>query len=340
MTHKRLYELDAIRVLACFLVCVCHAPLPNTSGESSLWLSAYNYISCTSIGLFFMVSGALLFPIEINVTTFIKRRFIRILLPAMFWSIVTLVTFSALGKISPIETLKSLFLLPLKPVHGVYWFIYTILGLYLAAPIISPALRNEKLVRYYLILWGATLILPYLNAIIPNYWLFSGNLYHPLHEFSGFMGYMVLGYYLRHHIPSIFHFFIRFFIPGLLIATIVPLYFMCFPHPEIPHSILYGYLTINIAVMCSLLFIALHLIFKYIPILESHNILVDVSSKTFGIYLIHILIMRELLWNVWESLFPDIGYAIQIPSVAIVTFILSYFIIKLISFIPGSKYII
>lgn len=67
--------------------------------------------------------------------------------------------------------------------------------------------------------------------------------------------------------------------------------------------------------------------------------MVDVSRLSFGIYLVHILIMRQLVWPLWERFLPDTGYAIQIPAVAIITFILCYLLIKALSYIPGSKYL-
>ena len=340
-SQSRLYWLDTIRVLACFLVCLIHAPLPEPTSQGSLWLSAYNYLSAPCIGLFFMVSGALLFPVKTDISTFIRKRLLRIGIPLLFWSAVCVIVFWLTGKISFNEAMGTFLLSPFKPVTGVYWFMYCILGLYLFAPIISPAISNEKVARYFLILWSISLILPYLNAWIPNYWNIKGNVTHPLFEFSGYLGYMVLGYYLRHHLPSWKSYICKISIPGIFLAIIIPLYFLNGRYTGVTNDMLYGYLTINVACLCVIYFTGLALLGQLIPIGGVRSkVLQDLSEKSFGIYLIHILIMREFLWNVWQSLFPNTGYAIQIPAVAIVTFILSYLIIKIISFIPGSKYIL
>ena len=338
--HTRLYWLDTIRVLACFLVCLRHSLIPPPNGQGSLWLSAYNYLSAPCIGLFFMVSGALLFPVKLDIRTFISKRLLRIGIPLLFWSAIWVIIFCLTGKIEFNEAIRAFLLFPFKAVTGVYWFMYTIFGLYLFAPIISPAISNEKVARYFLILWGVTLTLPYINAWLPNYWNLTGDVTHPLFEFSGYLGYMVLGYYLRYHLPSWKNFIFKICIPGCFLAIIIPLYFLSERHTNITNDMLYGFLTINIAGLCIIYFIGLALLSRLIPIEgKSIKVLQDFSVKSFGIYLIHILVLHEFSWHVWKFFFPNTGYLIQIPAVAIVTFILSYIIIKLISFIPGSKYI-
>ena len=339
--QPRLYWLDSVRVLACFLVCLIHAPLPDTSGQGSLWLSAYNYLSAPCIGLFFMVSGALLFPVKSDINTFIRKRLMRIGLPLLFWSAVCVIVFWLVGKISFNSAMLSFLLTPFKPVTGVYWFMYTIFGLYLFAPIISPAITNEKLTRYYLLSWGISLVLPYANAWLPSYWNLTGNIYHPFYEFHGYLGYMVLGYYLRNHLPALKAYIYKICVPGGILAIIIPLYFLNGRHAGVTNDMLYGYLTINVACLCVILFIGVALLSQLIPTRGGRNsILQDISRKSFGIYLVHILVMRECIWDIWQSTFPNAGYAVQIPCVAILTFLISYLIIKLISYIPGSRYII
>ncbi len=337
--NNRVYYLDWIRVLACFLVCLIHAPLSNESSIGNLWLSAYNYLASPCIGLFFMVSGALLFPVKLELKSFIKRRVIRIALPLLFWSAITVGVYIMAGKYSWAEGFQALILTPFRAVTGVYWFLYTILGLYLFAPIISPALQSEKLTRYFLLLWGMTLVLPYINAWVPDYWNLTGNIYHPLFEFSGYLGYMVLGYYLRHHLPSKRQYFSVICIPGSILAIAIPLYFLNGRHEGVTNAMLYGYLTVNVASLCAIYFVGLALWACRYPT-GGGRIIQDISQKSFGIYLIHILVMREWLWQAWQSHFPEAGHAIQIPAVALATFLVSYAIIKLISLIPGSKYII
>ena len=343
--HKRILYLDAIRVLACLLVCVIHSPLP-TNGTGSIWISLYNYLSAPCIGLFFMVSGALRFPVNLPLKTFLKRRASRIMIPLGVWSIISVSVYVILGQISIDDGIWKILKIPFFPVEGVYWFMYTILGLYLFAPLLSSAIGKIIYTKYMLILWGMTLCLPYVNAFLPHYWDLRGDFYHPLGEFAGYMGYMVLGYYLLHTEFSWKTLFLKIIIPGFLLAAIIPAYFMNGRFAGVTNEMLYGSLTINVTGLCVVIFCLIKKATIYAPPPPNggiycvfQDLLLDISHKSFGIYLVHILIMRQFLWPLWQSYLPHMSYAIQIPVTAILTFIFSYLIIKLISFIPKSKYI-
>ena len=69
MIKERIIYLDYLRCIACLMVILMHSPMPNL-GTNSLILSAISYLSAPCIGLFFMVSGALLLPIAGTSHTF------------------------------------------------------------------------------------------------------------------------------------------------------------------------------------------------------------------------------------------------------------------------------
>lgn len=79
-----------------------------------------------------------------------------------------------------------------------------------------------------------------------------------------------------------------------------------------------------------------------VPLFQKKNkitcALADISRMSFGIYLIHIFIMRDILWN-WYVL-QSLPYFVQIPLCATLTLGLSYVIVKGISKFSFSKYII
>lgn len=62
------------------------------------------------------------------------------------------------------------------------------------------------------------------------------------------------------------------------------------------------------------------------------------ARLSFGIYLVHIFILREFLWNIDAISF--LPYVLQIPVLTILTFGLSWGITALLSKLPFSKYII
>lgn len=72
--QKRLDYLDTVRVLACVMVVLMHSPMPADNAPG-LFLSTISYLSAPCIGLFFMVSGALLLPVKVDMFTFLRHRF-------------------------------------------------------------------------------------------------------------------------------------------------------------------------------------------------------------------------------------------------------------------------
>lgn len=57
-------KFDLLRLLACLMVIAMHAPLPDSAEGNGLFLSTLSYLTAPCIGLFFMVSGALLLPVH------------------------------------------------------------------------------------------------------------------------------------------------------------------------------------------------------------------------------------------------------------------------------------
>lgn len=332
----RVSWLDTVRVFSCFLVCVIHAPMPQ--GNGSIWLSAYNYLSAPCIGLFFMLSGALLFPVRQPLRVYLPKKVKRIVIPLIFWSVVCVALAVFLGKCTLTTGIVRLIQMPFHPVNGVYWFLYVLLGLYLFAPLVSEAVKKVSHTRYWLVLWGASLVMPYVNAWVPDAWPIKGDYYCVLSEFGGYMGYMILGYYLRNNPVTLRSFLKKWLVPSAFLIIFIPAYFINGRYEAIDNSMLYGYLTINVSLMCVLYF----LIIKLLPPLTTsvHAVSRRLAPQTFGIYLIHIFVMRDGIWPLWSSLYPHASYAVQIPCVAVLTFVISWAVVKLISFIPGSRYII
>lgn len=58
---QRDYALDLLRIVACVMVVMMHSPMPSADANGML-LSSLSYFTAPCIGLFFMVSGALIFP--------------------------------------------------------------------------------------------------------------------------------------------------------------------------------------------------------------------------------------------------------------------------------------
>lgn len=78
--------------------------------------------------------------------------------------------------------------------HGVLWFMYALIGLYLVTPIIKPWIDRvgRREVKFYLLIWFVTLLFPYFELIVDINQSDTGVLYY----LSGYIGYFISGYYL------------------------------------------------------------------------------------------------------------------------------------------------
>lgn len=84
--------VDALRVIACFLVVFAHCCDPyvasfNTDYNTFLQGTAMGSLVRCCVPLFVMMSGVLLFPVRTGMAEFYKKRLGRILVPLVFWSV-------------------------------------------------------------------------------------------------------------------------------------------------------------------------------------------------------------------------------------------------------------
>ncbi len=360
---NRVVFLDYVRVFACFLVMVVHAsenfygvsgasdiagPQSYLASESDrLWVSLYDGFSRMSVPLFMIISAFLLVPKSEEQTSwqFYRRRFTRILPPF----IVFMVLYSTLpllwGQIDSETSLKDLsrLLLNFPTLAGHLWFMYPLISLYLFIPIISPWISkaSAKEERFFILLFLISTCMPYLNRWFGELWgQCFWNEFHMLWYFSGYLGYLVLAHYIRFHIK--WERSKRFGIGLLLMLvgavwTIASFYVQAVPGkvlvtPEI--EIGWAMCTIN----CVLLTAGTFLLFTCIKRPKAPRIIVEMSKLSYGVYLMH------LLWlGFWVDVFKvtlELPSVSAIPCISIATFVSCFITAKIVSYLPGSKWII
>lgn len=209
MSTKRVFYLDNIRFCASFLVILGHSHPEYAAGmspegltQAGIWPSLFGLMSSPSSELFMTISGAILLPVRIPDKEFFKKRFSKVLFPLLIWSLIYLA--AGLGP-KDRTAVESLLALPFTPVLDVFWFMYVICGLYLFAPIISKWILDDDRasMRFYLGIWTFISFLPLLNLISPGFYNSQGSHYFVLNSFGGFLGYMVLGTYLKRYQTSV-----------------------------------------------------------------------------------------------------------------------------------------
>jgi surface polysaccharide O-acyltransferase-like enzyme len=336
--------ISNLRAIATIFVIILHISAPAVVYSSSLmnyswWIgNIYNSSSRFCVPIFFMISGTLIFPKTYGLVEFFKKRVLRVFIPFAFWSFIyifyTLLFRHIKGNdLNYLDTIKNIFSF-LKDGNQTsfhFWFIYVLLGLYLSFPILSKWARNSEIkdIQYFLLLWLVSLAFtyPYINKVKPNI---------DLSFFSGYIGYVVLGYYLsvidssnikKTRIISIVLMGFGFCIT-VISSSIMTNYQNSFSHR------FYDYLSPNVILFSAGIF----LFFKTLNINNKHflKLLNLISDYSFGIYLVHILILNILcLFGLWWNSFNPL---FSIFFIAVLCLIISWTIIFLIRKLPFAKY--
>lgn len=306
MPHRRDVSLDIIRIIACLMIVLMHSPMSGLATPGFV-LCGISYLTASGIGLFFMVSGALLlkrdFERPFGTRSFLRKRFSKILLPVVFWSLV--------GKGLELCGIDNAEL-------SILWFMYSLAGMYLLTPVLSRwlSVAKRKEIEFYLLLWLVTLCVPFVKLLIPVNESDTSWLYY----FHGYVGYYVLGFYLQNYwkyrlsVGRIIVFALVF----ICVSIILPIALFAL-NVEVDFYSLFWYLSVTVALQCVVWWSIVKRMMKHVAKLPSF--VVELSKLSFGIYLIHILVMRNVLWR--TSWMQGQNGIVQIVVYTFLTFIIS-----------------
>lgn len=335
MTRQRVVFLDVIRIVACAMIVLMHSPHPY-AGNPGWVVVPISFLTAAGIGLFFMVSGSLLIPVQSSPSAFLKKRIGKVLFPTLFWTVFYLAVNHFIDGAPLKEIGHSIISMPFSAQgNGVLWFMWVLIGLYLLAPIVSPFLLAAKKseVRFYLILWAITLCFPWLKQWLTIDDSVTGILYY----FTGYSGYFILGYYLNRYVDRIH--------PVLSLALIIIPVILLWAYVYTGHqgwqsSGRFWYLSPFVVMMCIGWFYLIRWMCNKWTISErASERLVHISNCCFGVYLIHIFVMRYLLWNSYLIVhrFGGIGQIIITWGLAL---IICFALTWLLANIPYVGYIV
>ena len=360
---KRIAFLDYVRVFACFLVMLVHAsenfygaagstdmagPQSFLQNEADrLWVSVYDGFSRMSVPLFMIVSAYLLAPMKKGQSCwqFYRKRFLRIMPPFVFFMVLYSTLPMLWGQIDGEQSLNDLsrIWLNFPALAGHFWFMYPLIGLYLFIPVISPWLEkvSAKEERFFIGLFLISTCIPFLNRWSGEVWgQCFWNEYHMLWYFSGYLGYLVLAHYIRVHLTWGRSLRLRVGFLLMLVgaaATIWSFYVQAVPgvvHSTPVIEVGWAFCTLN----CVALTAGTFLLFGCISIPQPPRIIAEMSKLSYGMFLMHIFWL-----GLWVSVFKStlgLPTVAAIPVIAVCTFISCFVATKLISLIPGSKWII
>ena len=339
--------IDLIRVVAIFLVVVIHVSgqLTNLWGKVSdeQWIIAdiYGGIARIAVPLFFMISGYLLLPRSESLSVFYTKRMLKILIPFLVWSLIYLGWYCGNHPNTCTPSLAWDLLL----VQGTYyhlWFLYSLISIYLILPILRLMIKpdtDNRILWYLIVLW--LIFQPALTSA-HKFWNFSIKLNAPLA--TGFVCYFVLGYLLAEITLSRTRIILStaIWVIGTLI-TIFGTYLFTRNSGQF-EGFFYDFVSINVILISSAAFLLLRWVSERKPFTSpnAQAMLRTIATRTFGIYLIHILIIEVLSsWIPFLHINSLMGNAIwSVPLVSTIVFTLSFLIVRILQKIPILKYIV
>ncbi|WP_202183082.1 acyltransferase [Chitinophaga solisilvae] len=358
--------VDLLRIIACLLVILSHCCDPFVAQFDADRLSFLSGAFTGSlvrpcVPLFAMMTGVLLLPVQTSMADFYRKRIGRIVIPLAFWSMMLPVLFFIyLNYINPASGNPSL--LPgdhtlqtsLQKLYTFIfnfnfdtiplWYLYMLIGLYLIMPVISAWLNTagRQDIRLFLYIWGITLVLPYIKMAAPllgykgNYGnmgllgICDWNSYGTFYYFSGFIGYLVLAYYLvkypltwsRRRMLAIC---IPMFTAGYLITSLgFVLTQRYFPANYANLEIVWYFAGINVFMMTFPVFVLVQRM--NIP---ASPVLSRLASLTFGIYLCHFVFV-QIGYDIFGSM-ETLPVIVRLLAIAGFSVLVSYLIARIMS---------
>lgn len=343
-----------IRNIATLLVIAIHVAAPvvqeDTTYNTSFWWSGniWDSLGRPAVPLFVMLSGFLILSKDYPISVFLKKRFMRVVIPSIFWMIVYSY-YNYRAHQHPTDLKTAFYGIMEGPVHYHLWYIYLIVGLYLMYPILRPFVKYAKEADYmYLFIvcalgtWGHKILVTFFDIRFNLYW----------ETFTNHVGYFVLGYYLANKLPSdstetpqvkiiqpwrydeqtlkIVGWFL--ILSGTMLTAVLTWYFSLKQNSFFPFF--YDYLTPTVSMQAIGWFLVLRFSLKKSPLLPVEQVL---SACSFGIYLLHPLVRDWLSESgYWQTKFhPSKCIPIMMVMVSVFTFIY----VLILRAVPGGKQI-
>lgn len=318
---KRILYYDVLNILAAFGVIMLHCNgRAHTFSNSLGWYQALlvEVVFYWPVPIFFMLSGATLMGYRERYTTkdFFKKRFLRTVIPFVVWTIL-----NAIYKgINPFEIGFRTFINQCfnTSVEGVYWFFIPLFSVYLAMPVLS-VLKEHRHILWYMV--GGSFLL---NSLLPPIFVYlklQWNWNLAMLTVGGYLQYVILGYLLS---TTELKKKYRLVIYGLGIFGVCLRYGMTVLlslRDGVINKTFFSY-TQYYAVFLAVAVFAFFKHFKPLEKLAQHPKIVSalktISGCSFGIYLMHMIIYRELAkilptacWQ-WRLLVPFLIYALAL----------------------------
>lgn len=336
---KPIFWVDFMRTLSIVLVVVIHSagPLMYKWGDISPadWMAAnfFESFSRASVPMLFMVSGYLLLNRQENIAEFFAKRFRKVFLPFLAWSVFYLVWQNGYQTYTFFNAIKAIvYAIITGPASYHLWFLYELLTIYLFVPILRRFVHSAENAHlwYFAALW---LVFGPLQKMVENAAGFEIAV--KLGFFTEYIGYFLIGYLLgRVSISTRTAWLSAVVFVAAGSYTMFATYNLSNQAGDYV-SYYQWYLTLNAAVASISAFILFRKIGEAIQNERFGMWLRRFAQASFGIYLIHVFFLIVLKRMGFDA-FSGPAY-ISVPALSLTVTLISWLVIAIIQKIPILK---
>lgn len=341
---ERVLYADILRVAATFLVITIHIisrDFDLYAIDSYQWqvLNLYDSFARMSVPLFFMMSGIFFLDPKkmFSIKKFYKKNVFRLVTTFIFWSALYSLVFTWNEYRTFNSEVWSVMVEAFKEGHFHLWFLFRMIEVYVMIPFLRKIAEDKKIILYLIVFCF------YIGFILPSYHKFPVSSTVTFAERGinlditfGYVGYFFAGYYLANYDLKKWV-KVGIYLLGLvgLISTIMITSVESLKqgtHYDLP----YEYLTPNVFLMSLAAFLVAKERLKLKNVSKKFKqILSEFSTYSFGIYLVHVLIIF-LLWKTGLTT-VFITPILSIPLLTLLIFIISYVCVKGMAQLPLIK---
>lgn len=360
MSKKKKIYFEILRIISCYWVIFNHTQANGfdmyTQVETQkpvFWVYLAISIMCKmAVPVFFAISGALLLTRQESLKDIYLKRVLRFVITIVLFSFVDYCADIWVGNTKAFNIMDFI-----RDVYGnrwnyPFWYLYAYLAFLITLPILREIAVNmtNRTFKYLVIIHMV------FNCLWPvvQYLIFTDTVESNVHFSFAWIGeyivfYPLLGYFMEHRfddekvdksLPLLW----AANIAGILLsclATYRKALVMGYMNDEVSETYFMSFVAIN----CFTMFFSIKWLCRKIAFTETaQKIICSVGSATFGIYLIHIVVMNKNPWfpKFWDFMHTQVRCNFMLTGLigSLLVMLIAYVIVLLLKLIPGVKKLI
>lgn len=329
---QRDYNLDLLRILACFMVILLHTSAHNwreadVAGDTWFVFNLLDVATRSAVPLFFMLSGKLfLSKPEISLSKLFRKNIWKLLVVYFIWSLLYAIDTISLSGFFTLDGMYDALILMLQGSKVHLWYLPSLIGVYFMIPVLWTAVhyKEGKFLKYICLMFFIFSIAKNtLLAFYPN----STTLNALASDFSftlaNYCGYFVFGYSLSVYIQKLkalknWHLVLLYLSTVLVSAVLARNVSISAGEPI---DFLYGYTCLPAFVEGTAIFVLFLRLSWVRPHGATATLLTKLSKYTLFIYLFHIFILEH--FEAWFGISTlSFNAWISVPVIALVIFLM------------------